>query len=82
MSDTWIGCESCYLLLQTNHDTACQLLNTVFYVCATVRRIYVPTPMRLLHLVNGWICIILFDSWIHWTILLVCLPAKPVWDIN
>ena len=36
-----------------NYVTTINSLNTISYVCAIIRSIHVPSPVRLLHLVNG-----------------------------
>ena len=39
-----------------DYVTTINSLNTVSYLCAIIRTSHVPTPMRLLHLVNGKTC--------------------------
>ena len=39
-----------------DYVTTFNSLNTISCLCAIIRSVHIPFPLRLLHLVNGWTC--------------------------
>ena len=89
-SSTWIGCENCYQLLQTNHNRSCKICHNyqfteynILFMCYHQNNSC--SNSNETFMLSQWTSMwVMFDLLTGFTgqPFLVYLPANSVWDMN